>query len=227
MATSRSFIAARPTAALWDHPTVRKVGDIAFFAFLQFSAVARFVAGGEALHDGEVLRAGAQASTGAMLAAMAILFLLRRPVVGQRASWSEITVAMIGSWSVVPLGWLPLTWTSDGVLAFSLVANTLGAIGVCYALRNLGRSFAVLPEARALVTSGPYRWVRHPIYTLHILTLFGTMLPRVGLLAVAILILGIGGEVLRARNEERALRRVFPEYAAYQTRTKRFIPFVY
>jgi protein-S-isoprenylcysteine O-methyltransferase Ste14 len=206
---------------------VRKTGDLAFFAFLQLSALARFIAAVRLLSDGNVLQAAAMASTGLVLLLMALLFLAKRPVVGRRASWSDFVAAMVGSWTIVPLGWLPLAWKADGVLIVSTLLNTLAAVGILYALTRLGRSFAVLPEARKLVTSGPYRFVRHPIYTLHIVTMFGTMLPRLSVLAVALFVVGVTGEVWRARNEERALREAFPDYEAYQARTKRFLPWLY
>jgi protein-S-isoprenylcysteine O-methyltransferase Ste14 len=206
---------------------IRKSGDVAFFAFLQLSALARFIASGRLLDDGQVLQAAAIASTGLVLLLMALLFLAKRPVVGRRASRSDFLAAMVGSWTIVPLGWLPLTWKADGALLTSTLLNTLAAMGVLYALTRLGRSFAVLPEARKLVTSGPYRFVRHPIYTLHIVTMFGTMLPRLGVVAAALFVVGVTGEVLRARNEERALREAFPDYEAYQARTKRFLPWLY
>jgi len=241
MATTRqTFGAARAMAGLRRRqpagaggtrpgtiPVLRKVGDIAFFAFLEYSALARGPRILAAVEEGKLLEAVAHIGSGIMMFLMAVLFLIRRPVVGQRASWTEVLVAFVGSYAIVPLVWLPMTWEADGVLVVSTVASIIGAIGVCYALRSLGRSFAVLPEARALVTSGPYRWVRHPIYTLHIVTLFGTMLPRIGPAAIALLALGVFGECLRAGNEERALRRAFPEYEAYQKRSWRFIPWVY
>ena len=49
-------------------------------------------------------------------------------------------------------------------------------------------------------------------------------LPRFGHAALALAVLGIAGEVLRARNEERVLSNAFADYAAYAATTPRFLP---
>jgi protein-S-isoprenylcysteine O-methyltransferase Ste14 len=79
---------------------------------------------------------------------------------------------------------------------------------------------------RTLVTSGPYRLVRHPIYSGLLLGLFGTALVNdlFGLILVAIL----GGYFYYSASvEERNLTATFPTaYPAYRSGTKTLIPFV-
>jgi protein-S-isoprenylcysteine O-methyltransferase Ste14 len=112
---------------------------------------------------------------------------------------------------------LSLSWQS---LAAALVfAGTLGSVIV---LAKLGKSFAIMPEARNLVTSGPYAWARHPLYAMEIITLIGTAIqfqqPWAGLLALGVILL----QVARTVFEERVLADAYPEYAAYRARVKRF-----
>ena len=81
-----------------------------------------------------------------------------------------------------------------------------------------------MPEARTLVTGGPYAYARHPLYGVEIITIIGTALqfaqPWAGLIALLVAVL----LVIRSRYEEGVLEAAYPEYAAYRARTKRFIP---
>jgi protein-S-isoprenylcysteine O-methyltransferase Ste14 len=85
----------------------------------------------------------------------------------------------------------------------------------------------VVKEGHALVTSGPYRYVRHPIYTGILLAFLGTAL-AIGewraLLAVPFAVLSF---IIKSRMEEGRMRETFPQYEAYQRGTAALIPFVY
>ncbi|HEV2300147.1 MAG TPA: methyltransferase, partial [Stellaceae bacterium] len=88
----------------------------------------------------------------------------------------------------------------------------------------LGRSFSVMAEARALVTSGPFRLIRHPLYLAEELAIFGAAMQFVWPASLAILAAQLACQIRRMLNEERLLRRIFPEYAAYAARTARIVP---
>jgi protein-S-isoprenylcysteine O-methyltransferase Ste14 len=78
-----------------------------------------------------------------------------------------------------------------------------------------------------LVTTGPYRYVRHPIYTGIILGLVGTALATTLYLLVAAALV-TGFFAFSATREERFLTEEFPEaYPAYKRSTKMLIPFVF
>src|SRR3569623_936263 len=47
----------------------------------------------------------------------------------------------------------------------------IGALGSAIVLARLGKSFSIMPEARKLVTSGPYAYARHPLYAVEFITL--------------------------------------------------------
>ena len=77
-----------------------------------------------------------------------------------------------------------------------------------------------------LVTSGPYRFVRHPIYSGLLLAIVGTALATNLSLLIAAAVLGIYF-AYSARVEERLLTTSFPvAYPGYRARTKMLIPFV-
>lgn len=112
---------------------------------------------------------------------------------------------------------LSLPWqTGAAALVFA------GSLGSAIVLARLGKSFSIMPEARNLVTSGPYAYARHPLYAVEILTLIGTAMqfaqPWAALLALGVIVL----QVLRTLFEERVLLAAYPEYAGYRARVKRF-----
>lgn len=83
-----------------------------------------------------------------------------------------------------------------------------------------------LKEEPELVTEGPYRFVRHPIYTGILLALFGTALVT-NLYVLFGFAIATGYFVHSARVEERNLSNAFPStYERYRARTKMLIPFV-
>src|SRR3982751_4613536 len=94
------------------------------------------------------------------------------------------------------------------------------------------RSFhaAANPTAGGLVTWGPYRYWRHPIYSAILLFLWSGVLSH-GLdpVAIALAVMGTVMTIVRVLSEESLLRAEFTGsdgYEAYARRTKRFIPFV-
>jgi protein-S-isoprenylcysteine O-methyltransferase Ste14 len=106
----------------------------------------------------------------------------------------------------------------------------LSGLGLAvWARIHLGRNWG-MPMTRKndpeLVTSGPYRFVRHPIYSGLLLAIVGTALATNFSLLIAAAVLGIYF-AYSARVEERMLTASFPAaYAGYRARTKMMIPFV-
>ena len=118
---------------------------------------------------------------------------------------------------------------------FGTAVNWVGAlltvIGVAFAIwarYKLGRNWGSnTKEDPVLVISGPYAYVRHPIYAGAMFALFGTALTG-SIVAVAMFIGSIVFCVRRIRKEERVMLGLFPDqYPTYQVRTKRLIPFVW
>jgi protein-S-isoprenylcysteine O-methyltransferase Ste14 len=109
------------------------------------------------------------------------------------------------------------------LLAGEVVALTGGAWLLASVLA-LGRCFGVLPEARGLVTRGPYRIVRHPVYLGELAALLGLVLGALSAWNLCCLALACAAQWVRMGLEERALTSEFPEYSAYAGRTPRLIP---
>lgn len=155
---------------------------------------------------------------------------------GERGEWYVVVQVVL--FAVVVLGprTLPGLPAWPG-LAFPAVWQLLGAVAIAaglavsvFAAFNLGAALTPLPhpkdEAR-LVVGGLYRFVRHPIYFGVILMAFGWAVFVRGWLTLAYAVVLIVFFDIKSRREEQWLRRKFPEYAAYQRRVRRLIPFVY
>ena len=117
--------------------------------------------------------------------------------------------------------------------ALGWVAAAIVVIGICVAVWArlvLGRNWSPRPsmkEQHELVTTGPYTFVRHPIYTGMLLAMFGSALTG-SVFAIVICVLGGVMFLSRIPREEKIMLDLFPsEYPPYQARTKRLIPLVW
>jgi protein-S-isoprenylcysteine O-methyltransferase Ste14 len=111
-------------------------------------------------------------------------------------------------------------WCNLLATVAGLSASVLGVLTLSF----LGRSFSVMPEARRLVTSGPYSIVRHPLYLFELLGVVGILLQVRSLTGVLLLALIVTLQIARARWEEAVLDRAFPEFAAYRKHVPFLIP---
>jgi protein-S-isoprenylcysteine O-methyltransferase Ste14 len=100
------------------------------------------------------------------------------------------------------------------------------AVWMLLSVVTLGRCFGLLPEVRGLVTRGPYRLVRHPIYLGEIGALIGLTVASASIANVLVIAAFIIAQSIRMRFEEAALEKHFPEYRAYAAGRPRVIPFI-
>jgi protein-S-isoprenylcysteine O-methyltransferase Ste14 len=105
-----------------------------------------------------------------------------------------------------------------------LCVGNIGAIGVLF---WLGTSFSILPEGRKLIMTGPYAFVRHPLYLVEAASTLGTVINFWSWQAVLLFAAQIAMQFTRMHYEEKVLTETFPDYADYAKRTKRLIPWVY
>jgi protein-S-isoprenylcysteine O-methyltransferase Ste14 len=121
-------------------------------------------------------------------------------------------------------------WGPDGP-ALGVLLVLAGLAFAIWARWHLGRNWSstvAVKQDHTLIQSGPYRWIRHPIYSGMVLALFGTALaigePR-GFLGAGLILLGF---VIKLLGEEARMRDTFPlAYDAYCRRTARLIPGVF
>lgn len=160
-----------------------------------------------------------------VLAAGAVLARLR-PSAKARGLGPRLA-ALFGSFLVYSFVLFPRRELSVAAETVSTLVILIGTAGAAYVLTQLGRSFSIMAEARRLVTTGMYRFVRHPLYLAEELAVVGVAMQFWSVGTALILLAQIAFQLIRMRNEEAVLEAAFPEYARYRERTARLIPFLY
>ncbi|HKR98038.1 MAG TPA: isoprenylcysteine carboxylmethyltransferase family protein, partial [Candidatus Dormibacteraeota bacterium] len=138
--------------------------------------------------------------------------------------------AFTGTLMLLVVGALPTPVNVTLPEAAATVSTPLIILAFVIALLGLGalrRNLSIIPEARRLVTSGPYRFIRHPLYLGELLAAIATVMAGPGLWSLVALPVYFAVQMTRAHFEEQLLTRTFPEYRAYAARTKRLIPLVW
>lgn len=156
----------------------------------------------------------------------AISFVIRRPLRQQLDGFTPRIAAYLGSF-IIPVfaefsrrfhpEWIAVSYSGSwGRLAFfTWLAGSLLGVWTVWKLRT---AFSLVPQARELITTGPYSLARHPMYASYLLQYLAIWLAcRTGPLAVAIL-LWLAVASVRMRLEERLLNEAFPEYSYYRIR---------
>jgi protein-S-isoprenylcysteine O-methyltransferase Ste14 len=167
-----------------------------------------------------------------LVAAAVVLWTGRNPRFRDRRA-RVIVASLSASFLLVGVGHLPMgpvVWEgSVRSIQIGLLITVVGAALAVAALASLGSNFSIVPEAQALVVTGPYRSIRHPMYLAELLMMFGIawsdlrITYLIGSAGVACL------QVYRIRAEERLLGAAFPTaYKEFVTRTRyRIIPGVW
>jgi len=159
---------------------------------------------------------------------VAYLYAVRLPPLTKFAGWLPAAAAVLGSFTT--FGLLLLHPRMDLAPSTRLVSSGLiiaGNIFAIYSLRYLGRSFSILPQGRRLVTGGPYRFIRHPVYLAEAIATMGAMINFLSFPAFALVVAQLFCQLLRMHFEEKVLATAFPEYEEYRRHTKRVLPGIY
>jgi protein-S-isoprenylcysteine O-methyltransferase Ste14 len=154
----------------------------------------------------------------------------KRVVTAPASRWG-IVLEMVGFalvWAYVrPLGFDK----SAAILIASMVLGPPSVALAWAATRHLGKQWryeAALSEDHELIQTGPYRWVRHPIYAsmLGMLLATGAAWSWWPMFAGALVVFLVGTEI-RVRAEDRLLAERFQDaFAEYRSRVKAYVPFI-
>lgn len=156
---------------------------------------------------------------------LVILYSTRLPRRGTDRRLAVVFIAFTGTFSAIGASFLPGGVRRDGLVLAGDILATAGLAYSVWGLAYLRRSFSIIPEARRLVTGGPYALSRHPVYLGEIATAIGVNLATAGWLSALAVVYFIGCEILRMRWEEGVLERAFPdEYPGYARRVPRYFP---
>ena len=155
---------------------------------------------------------------------MIVLFMTRHRATATTKSRLVRTAAVAATW--LPLS-IPLLGARSSHVPMLVVADGLIVVGLTWSvwsLRTLGRSFSIVPQARQIVTAGPYRLVRHPLYIGELAIVLGVAMgsPSVWTACAWVALVLLQG--FRALHEERVLVAMLDEYPAYQAKTARLLP---
>ncbi|HUZ87393.1 MAG TPA: isoprenylcysteine carboxylmethyltransferase family protein [Candidatus Baltobacterales bacterium] len=156
---------------------------------------------------------------------LVVLYSTRLPKRGTDHRLAVVFIAFTGTFSAIGASFLPGGAHRDGLILAGDILATAGLAYSVWGLAYLRRSFSIIPEARRLVTGGPYSLSRHPVYLGEIATAIGVNLATAGWLGALAVVYFIGCEFLRMGWEEGVLERAFPDdYPGYLRRVPRYFP---
>jgi protein-S-isoprenylcysteine O-methyltransferase Ste14 len=200
----------------------------------QDEAILRSVAGGvigaallisfAVIHVTVFLRTGRVVGAGLAATELitAVLFLVRRQAIASTNRVADWTVGLVGSFgSLLARPGGAHSPTGDVV---GLGLQGIGLVVIVAALLILGRSFGIMAANRGVVTSGPYRVVRHPLYLAYVVEQVGYLLQSVRVWNIVLFAVVWACQVARIGAEERLLSQD-PAYVRFQRSTRhRLIP---
>ena len=114
--------------------------------------------------------------------------------------------------------------------AVVIVVQLLSVVLMVWARKTFGmRSFHVTANTTegALITNGPYKFIRHPIYASILYFAFAGIMANLIVVSVLLFMLLIAGCFIRIFTEEKYLKIKYPEYKEYSIKTKRIIPYIF
>jgi protein-S-isoprenylcysteine O-methyltransferase Ste14 len=157
---------------------------------------------------------------------IAVFFIRHLPVTKTQGIVPRITAIAASNaqlaFFLLPRARLPIP--TEIISAALISVGAMASVWILFRLRN---AFSILPQARALITTGPYRRIRHPLYAAEGIASIGLMLQFSQPWSAAITLIGFACQILRMHYEEQVLGATFPEYSPYKTQTYRLVPGLY
>jgi hypothetical protein len=105
---------------------------------------------------------------------LALLIMTRPPAKAQADGLLPRIAAFVGTY----LPWtIPFFGKTEQALPnlLSTACVLIGMIMMLVTIRHLGRSFSLVPQARSVVQTGPYRWIKHPLYLAEEIAVLGVV----------------------------------------------------
>ena len=218
--------AERRSGAYWRDLVIgRLLPSIFFSLFLARAIVLLWPAIQEAQRPIDWFYVGQRVLALIYFALLVVLYAVRLPQRGTDHRLAVIFIAFSGTFAAIGASFLPGGVRREGLVVVADVLATAGLAYSVWGLLYLRRSFSIIPEARRLVTGGPYAFSRHPVYLGEITTAIGVNLATAGWLSALAIVYFVACEIMRIRWEERILALAFPsEYPEYARRVPRYVP---
>lgn len=118
--------------------------------------------------------------------------------------------------------WIGVLFAPQEVIGLSIMA--FGEVITIWGMLGLRGSFSIATEVRVLRTTGPYRFVRHPLYTGEMISLIGWTIHWCNWFSVLGTTVFIVFQSWRAKREERKISGVYPEYCEYKKQVGFLLP---
>ena len=155
---------------------------------------------------------------------IATLFIIRRtPWIVSRSprAWAAAALGTFGMLAARP-AYHPI----GGLELLYGIMQGAGALVAAASVISLGRSFGIVAANRGIRTGGPYRFVRHPLYSAYILTETGYLLENPSLRNWCLFVVVMAFQAVRIVEEERTLAED-PAYRDYRERVRsRILPYI-
>lgn len=155
------------------------------------------------------------------------LLIVRRPVAGRARGLFPGVAAFMGTYLPIAIPLLGHATGSSTLLMLSSLFLVAGLIFMLITLFHLGRSFSIVPQARQIVRTGPYRWVRHPLYLAEAIATFGSVLQFLSIASIAIFAVQLAFQCVRILYEEQVLADTLPDYTGYSAEKWRLVPHLF
>jgi protein-S-isoprenylcysteine O-methyltransferase Ste14 len=154
-------------------------------------------------------------------------YLRRGPAVATTKSITASAIAILAT--LTPFVFPLLAWSAPST-ATELAADALLVAGTAWSvwsLRFLGKNLSVIAQARGVSDRGPYRVVRHPLYTGEIVSALGLALAAGTLAAAVLWVALLAMQAYRALREEQVLLDALPGYREYRAKTAALVPGIF
>lgn len=144
-------------------------------------------------------------------------------------NWKWLSFAALAGLVACIIGLYLNNYAIFGAGPITITIQVIAALLMLWARLTFGmRSFhgTANPTAGGLVTTGPYKYIRHPIYAAILYFFWAGIAAHLSAVTVTVGLLATALTAVRIVAEEKLLVTMYPEYGAYARVTKRVVPFV-
>jgi protein-S-isoprenylcysteine O-methyltransferase Ste14 len=149
--------------------------------------------------------------------------------------WQAILIPVLSSYSILAYNfvgyfpsWMTVNYLPDhflfGAFIASCALSVAGQLLSFFAVFYLRRSFAIFIQLREVISSGPYRYIRHPMYTGYVILTAGMLLANACVAYLLVAIVHTALLAYRARLEENAIAASDPVYKKHMEHTGFLFP---
>ena len=162
----------------------------------------------------------------AFFSMLVVMYVIRLPTKKADRRPFVILVSFVGTFCIVATSFLPSNPHGPLSVLVSDLLITAGMAWAVWGLAYLRRSFSIIPEARKLVTGGPFALSRNPLYLGEGIASIGVVLPGFSVWHALLLAIFVTSQLLRIHWEQKILQEAFgDEYGAYLRRVPMLLPF--